>query len=389
MAFKEELQKLAIQINERKIHITNEEMTKQALILPFIQLLGFDIYNPLEVRPEYIADFGKKKGEKVDYAIFKGVEPIIFIEAKQVGEPLVNHDAQLSRYFNSTKEVSLGVITNGVEYRFFTDLVNTNIMDEEPFLVIDMLNLKESDFENLSKYRKEYFDKNIVIKCAEELVYTSALDESLKELLKNPDDEFIRYLIKDFYSQRITSNVIDKFRPIVKKSISNAVLDIVSKGLYQQNILHISSNIDENINAETDIEINSGNVQEEPKKKSIFTTEDELKAYEYIKDILIKSGKNVESLDYRDTESYFAIYMININRWFIRINLDSVNKNITTRMSLYELSNYYKDFKIIENNRQRDNKTYIYSKIYINSIEDIKKLEEVIISSFDKVFTIE
>jgi hypothetical protein len=138
LGFTEELQELSIQIAERRIHVTNEEMTKQSLILPFIQVLGFDIYDPLEVRPEYTADFGKKKGEKVDYAIFKDSVPIMFLEAKSVNEKLHNHDAQLCRYFNSTKDVGLGVITNGIEYRFFTDLDDTNIMDDKPFLVVNI-----------------------------------------------------------------------------------------------------------------------------------------------------------------------------------------------------------------------------------------------------------
>ena len=117
MAFKDDIQKLSVQVKERKEYITNEEMTKQALIIPFIQILGFDVFNPIEIRPEYSADFGIKKGEKVDYALFKENEPIIFIEAKSVNENLNNHDAQLARYFNSTKEVKLAILTNGVEYK--------------------------------------------------------------------------------------------------------------------------------------------------------------------------------------------------------------------------------------------------------------------------------
>ncbi|RJQ25556.1 MAG: DNA polymerase III subunit epsilon, partial [Peptococcaceae bacterium] len=107
MSFKEELQKLSVQIIERKKHITNEEMTKQALIIPFLQVLGYDVFNPLEVKSEYISDFGKKKGEKADYAIFKDNKPIIFIEAKAVTENTDNHDSQLARYFNATPEVKL------------------------------------------------------------------------------------------------------------------------------------------------------------------------------------------------------------------------------------------------------------------------------------------
>lgn len=237
MGFKEDLQKLSIQINERRVDVNNEETTKQSLILPFFRVLGFDIHNPLEISPEYIADFGKKKGEKVDYVVFKDSVTIMFFEAKSVNERLVNHDAQLSRYFNSTQDVGFGIITNGIEYRFFTDLVSSNIMDDKPFLVVDMTNLKESDFEKLVKFKKELFDKESLVRYAEELVYTSALDDSIKELLKNPNDKFIKFLIKGFDISRITSNIIDKFRPIVKKSISNAVLDIVSKGLLQQEVI--------------------------------------------------------------------------------------------------------------------------------------------------------
>jgi len=378
MAFKEELQKLSIQINERRVHITNEEMTKQSLILPFIQVLGFDVYNPLEIRPEYIADFGIKRCEKVDYAIFKDSVPIIFFEAKSVDEKLINHDAQLCRYFNATKEVGLGIITNGIEYRFFTDLVNTNIMDEAPFLVVDMLNLKESDFEDLTTFKKESFDKESLVRYAEELVYTSALDDSIKELLKNPDDEFIRYLIKDFDIQRITSNIIDKFRPIVKKSISNAVLQIVSKGLFQQEVTT------KEVNIVTDIEISTENkVEDENKnrKRIIVTTEDELKSFEYVKKILIKAGKNVENLDYKDTTSYFSIYVLNTTKWFIRINFDNVNKNFVTKINLETLAKYSSDFKTAVAPKGMGE-----SRIYIDSVEDINSFEELIVYCYDQLF---
>lgn len=239
MTFKDDIQKLSVQVKERKEYITNEEMTKQALIIPFIQILGFDVFNPIEIRPEYSADFGIKKGEKVDYALFKENEPIIFIEAKSVNENLNNHDAQLARYFNSTKEVKLAILTNGIEYKFFTDLNANNVMDDTPFLNINLLEIKESDIESLNKLRKENFDKDSLITYAEELVYTSTLNESLRRLFSNPSDDFVRFIVKDFSEMRITSNVIERFRPLVKKAISNAVLDIVSKGLYQQETLTI------------------------------------------------------------------------------------------------------------------------------------------------------
>lgn len=370
MEFKDELEKLSIQIAERKIHVTNEEMTKQSLILPFIQVLGFDIYNPLEVRPEYTADFGKKKGEKVDYAIFKDSVPMMFFEAKSVKEKLINHDAQLCRYFNSTKDVGLGVITNGIEYRFFTDIDDTNIMDDKPFLVVNITKLKESDFENLAKFRKDSFNKESLTKCAEELTYASTLDDTIKELLKNPSNEFIRFLIKDFDFHRITSGIIEKFRPLVKQSISNAVLDMVSDGLYRQ---EVGNSIDSN-------EIFDNEINDKIKGKGIITTEDELKSFDYIKEMLKKYGRSVEQLGYKDTVNYFSIYVSNVNNWFIRMYLDSPNKNFVTRMESDVLKKYSDDFKI-----EIAPKGIGESRIYINSVEDIKALERLIVYCYDKM----
>ena len=325
MAFKDDIQKLSVQVKERKEYITNEEMTKQALIIPFIQILGFDVFNPIEIRPEYSADFGIKKGEKVDYALFKENEPIIFIEAKSVNENLNNHDAQLARYFNSTKEVKLAILTNGIEYKFFTDLNANNVMDDTPFLNINLLEIKESDIESLNKLRKENFDKDSLITYAEELVYTSTLNESLRRLFSNPSDDFVRFIVKDFSEMRITSNVIERFRPLVKKAISNAVLDIVSKGLYQQETLTIKKeeNINnDSVNREDLSEIEIGNKVQ----KGIITTENELKGFNIVKDILEKNNRDISEINYKDTTNYFSVYLRNTTRWIIRFNLDASKK---------------------------------------------------------------
>lgn len=377
MGFKEDLQKLSVQVMERKVHIINEEMTKQALIIPFVQVLGFDVFNPIEVRPEYVADFGRKKGEKVDYAIFKDDNPIMFIEAKAVNEDLSNHDAQLSRYFNAVTDVRLAILTNGIEYKFFTDLTADNVMDETPFLVIDISDLKNSDIENLAKFKKETFDKEFLVKYAEELVYTSTLDDSLKELFKNPSDEFIRFLIKDFSNSRITTNVIERFRPIVKKAISNAVLDIVSKGLYQQDTATTKEE-NSDLSQATD-KIDEANNNNENKKKIVTTTE-ELKAYEIVKNILIKSGKDVKDLNYKDTTVYFSVFIQNVNKWFVRINLDSSNKNVMTRLAVEDAEKLCDGFKV-----EQAPKSFAESRIYIDSYDDIKRLEKLINVCYDNI----
>ncbi|URZ07568.1 type I restriction endonuclease [Clostridium felsineum] len=380
MAFKEDLQKLSIQINERKVHITNEEMTKQALIIPFLQVLGFDVFNPLEIRPEYVADFGKKKGEKVDYALFKDNLPIAFLEAKSIDENLSNHDAQLSRYFNAVPEVKIGILTNGIHYKFFTDLTADNIMDDDPFLVFDITNMSDSDIENVSKFKKESFDTDYLVKYAEELVYTSALNDTLKDLFKNPSDEFVRFLIKDFSNIRVTNNVLERFRPIVKKAISNAVLDIVSKGLFQQEaaVIEDDSKVTDTQNSSDELKNNTSS--HEHQRREIITTKEELETFDMIKTILNDANKNIDNINYKDTVNYFSIFNKNSTKWFIRIQLDMANKNILTKLPIEKAQELAGDFKI-----EQAPKGIGESRIYIDSHLDIKKLDNLIISCFEDV----
>lgn len=145
--------------------------------------------------------------------------PIILIEAKSVTENLLKHDAQLSRYFNSLPDVKVGVLTNGIEYKFYTDLTNDNVMDEKPFFTFNMDNLTNTDIETIETFTKENFEAEGIVKYAEELIYMTNLNSTIKELFKNPSDDFLRFLIKDFSSTRITNNVLERFRPIVKKQL--------------------------------------------------------------------------------------------------------------------------------------------------------------------------
>lgn len=369
MAFKDDLQKLSVQVKERMIHISNEEMTKQALIIPFIQTLGFDIFNPLDVKPEYVADFGKKKGEKVDYALFKDNSPIIFVEAKSVNENLNNHDAQLSRYFNSTTDIKLAILTNGIEYRFFTDLKTNNIMDEEPFLSVDITNLKDSDIESISRFRRDSYDKESLITYAEELVYTSNLNDTLRKLFNSPSDDFIRFLIKDFSETRVTSNVIDRFRPLVKNAISDAVIEIFSKGFRQESELQ---------DEEAAMEELTMNVVNDENKKGIVTTKEELEAYNIIKRILEKNNRDVSELNYKDTTNYFAIYSKGITRCVARLNLDAGRKFIGTKLSVSEVKSICSECEV-----EQAPKIIGDSRIIIDSINDINNLEGIILKAYD------
>ena len=220
MEFKDALKDLSNKINEIKDHIQNEEMTKHSLILPFINLLGYNIFNPLEVRPEYTADYGIKKGEKVDYALLNDGKPIIFLEAKSVNESLYNHDSQLARYFITHPNVKVAILTNGIKYKFFTDLEHTNLMDRTPFFEFDITNLRDSDFEILKNFRKEKYDNDLIKKLAKELKYKSVINKKLRELLKEPNENFIRFLIKECGFDE-SDELIEDIKHIIKKSIGD------------------------------------------------------------------------------------------------------------------------------------------------------------------------
>ncbi|MBA2869544.1 type I restriction endonuclease [Methanococcus maripaludis] len=373
MGFKEDLQKLSVQVGERKDYINNEETTKQSLIIPFVQTLGFEVFNPLEVRPEYIADFGKKKGEKVDYALFKDKKPVMFIEAKSVTENLKNHDAQLSRYFNAVPEVKLAILTNGVDYKFFTDLNSENMMDDSPFLTLNIMDLKDSDYETLQKFRKDEFTKEELLNHAEELVYMSALRGTLRNLFKNPNDDFVRFLIKDVSEIRVTSAVIERFRPLVKKAISNTVLDIVSTSLSKDEHLEEPEVIEPEIVTEIQETENS-------QKREVITTQEELSAYDRVVQILGKYGKDISDVNYKDTTIYFGIYRKNITNWFLRFNLDSQTKHIITKLEMDEAKLLSNGFEVGPPQKRNGN-----SRIYFNSIEDLEKLENLIVKCYDQL----
>lgn len=198
MDFKDSIKQISERIETLKANLPTEEATKTALIMPFINALGYDVFNPLEVLPEMCCDIGTKKGEKIDYAIMKDGEPIILIECKHWEQDLNLHDNQLLRYFNVSK-AKFGVLTNGITYRFYTDLSEPNIMDEKPFLEINMLDLKDTQIEELKKFHKSYFDVDMILSSASELKYMGELRTVIGKEFTNPSTDFVRFFGKQVY----------------------------------------------------------------------------------------------------------------------------------------------------------------------------------------------
>ena len=197
MDLKDQL-KLIADRTKHKENIQTEEATKNAFVMPFLQCLGYDVFNPLEVVPEFIADIGIKKGEKIDYAIFKDGHPTILVECKDWRQNLNVHDGQLLRYFHVSK-AKFGLLTNGIVYRFYSDLVAPNKMDEKPFLEFNITEIKENQIEELKKFHKANFDAESIVNTASEMKYMNELKHLLHQELTEPNAEFVKYFAKQVY----------------------------------------------------------------------------------------------------------------------------------------------------------------------------------------------
>jgi hypothetical protein len=225
----DQLNALASRIRTTKDLIQTEEATKNAMVMPFIQILGYNVFDPTEVTPELIADIGTKKGEKVDYAILRDGKPIMPFECKKSGGDLhINHAGQLFRYFHVTAS-RFGVLTNGLKYRFFTDLEQPNKMDNTPFFEFDILDFKERDVEELKKFAKTSFDVDTILNTASDLKYTRAIQERLNEWVINPPDEFVRLLSVDLLAgRRFTPTLKDQFTQITKRAFEQLLSERIN-----------------------------------------------------------------------------------------------------------------------------------------------------------------
>jgi hypothetical protein len=316
MEFIESLKQFSERVTMLKDTISTEESTKMSLVVPLFQLLGYDVFNPSEFCPEYIADVGIKKGEKVDYAILEDGQPTILIECKSCSEQLDKHSSQLFRYFG-TSSAKFGILTNGIIYRFYTDLEESNKMDLVPFLEINMLQLKDSSINELKKFCKDNFDKDKIFSTAEELKYSSLIKGVLLKEFESPSDDFVRFILTDIYDGQKNQRVIEKFAPVVKRAFSALVNEIVNSKISSALSVDSEEDAEENVNVEEEIPVSK-----------IVTTEEEIEGF-YIIRGLLAGVVPVEDIVYRDTESYFGILYTNNNRKPIcRLNLDTKNKQL-------------------------------------------------------------
>lgn len=211
---KHKIRILSEKVKSLKETINTEESTKTAFILPLLQILGYDIFNPLELIPECHSDIGSKKGEKVDYCICLNQTPTIIIECKNWNEELNCHVNQLIRYYHTSK-AKFGLLTNGIKYYFFTDTDNLNVMDSDPFFIFDMTSFSEEDLDTLLEFSKTKFNEEHILSIAEKLKYLSKFKNVILKELSSPSEEFNKLLIKQVFSGRLIQKQKEKFSEII------------------------------------------------------------------------------------------------------------------------------------------------------------------------------
>lgn len=352
MDFKDSIKQLSDRIHKLKDQLQTEEATKNAFIMPFLQALGYDVFNPNEITPEYTTDIGTKKGEKIDYAILKDGIPIVLVECKHWAENLNLHDNQLLRYFHVSK-AKFGLLTNGILYKFYSDLVEPNKMDEKPFLEFNITEIKDNQIEELKKFHKSYFDVASIFETASELKYMNELKQLLHTELTNPTPEFVRHFAKQVYPSKVTEKVLEQFTNLVKKSAQTYISDLYTERL--------KTAIAKEEETEKKDAVETTQVVKAEENK-VVTTDEEIEAFSIVKAI-IRQNIDPSRIFIRDAQTYCSIILDDNNRKTIcRLYLNGGKKYLAT---------------IDENKKEIKNE--------ISNLNDIFKFSEPILKTVDSL----
>ena len=300
----ERMREISNQAPRRLEHIKTEEATKNAFVMPFIQALGYNVFDPTEVVPEFTADIGTKKNEKVDYAIIQNGKPIILIEAKSATSNLNDeHASQLFRYFGVT-DARFGILTNGLQYRFHSDLEKSNHMDEKPFLIIDILNFDPRPVAQLKKFAKSAFDVDRILSSANELKYKREIRLILESEFNQPSEDFVKHFTRPVYSGQLRANVIEEFTEIVKQAFREFLNDKIATRLQTAIDSTAGNNEGSADNEEEEVEDPSDDIE---------TTQEETDGFYVVKSIL-RESVDPSRIFMRDVRSYCGILLDDNNR---------------------------------------------------------------------------
>ncbi|WP_431795722.1 type I restriction endonuclease [Microbacterium enclense] len=348
MEFHDRIAALATKVGNQASAIGTEEATKNAFVMPFIStILGYDVFDPLEVVPEFTADVGIKKGEKVDYAIMRDGEVQILIECKaSTGAPKIEHASQLFRYF-STTNARIAALTNGVIWQFFTDLDAPNKMDAKPFLVLDLLDIDDTLIPEVQKLSKDSFDLESIISAAEELKYVGALKREIAGQFREPSDEWIKFFTQRVYDGSYTARVREQFTALVGKASRQFLTESVNDRL--KTALGAGAGIALPIAEPAAVSSEPVAQDDLNRDTEIETTLEELEGYQIVKAIACGETKP-QRITHRDAKSYFAVLLDDNNRKPIaRLHFNGRQKylglldeqKVETRHAIDELDEIY------------------------------------------------
>lgn len=389
-ALSDSIERLAEQFRKRLPHIRGEEATKQALILPFLSTLGYDIYDPTEVQPEFVADFAKKRSggpaEKVDYAIRLAGAPVIFVECKAADVELSSHGGQLARYFNSTPSCPVAILTNGVRYQFFTDLEEKNILSARPFFEFNVLSFATAETELLEAFTRDRFDPSCVREQAEEIIYTSKISGYISSMLRNPPESLTRFVLGElgvFAGRKVTAKVIEKFTPTIRRAIQAALLDMATRSIKEQSAPaapEVAAPADSKEkgaerggvkSAEKDAEKDAEKKAE--RGSNVVTTPEELEALGIIQTICADSAVSaIAPVIWKDTASWFTISAVSIRRWFVRLYFNQRRHSILTTVSPDQTKALCPGFEVEG------------SRVFINSNKDLLRLRPLLLHAYEE-----
>lgn len=300
MDFEASIAELQSRLRQHREILETEESAKTTLVLPFLRALGYDVFNPSEVKAEFTCDVGTKKGEKVDYALCVNGEVMVLVECKPVSSELsIKHASQLFRYFAATN-ARFSLLTNGVIYKFFTDSDKANMMDEAPFFTFNLDDYRKSDLRNLAAFQKIEFDVDRIVAQAGTLKLQSLVMAELKREFADPSEEFVRVIASRLHEGILTKPVRDRYQAAISVSI-----DTLIKQRIDERLQSAISRMDE---PDTPVE-----VQTPVSADEIETTQVEVDGFNIIRAICAKLV-SPERIVMRDAKSYCAILLDDNNR---------------------------------------------------------------------------
>lgn len=357
MDFKEKLTALAERVARQKEDVRTEEATKTSFILPFLQTLGYDIFNPSEVRPEADCDYATKKGEKIDYLISIDGAPVMLVECKHESADLDKFKAQLYRYYSVSK-AKFGILTNGIVYKFFADLDNDNVMDDKPFFEVNLLDLKGSHIDKLKEFSRERYDTATILSSATEMKYVNAFRTMVAQMVQNPSDDIVRLFVKQVYNGVATQKILWDFKPLLIRAFQQYINDNVNDRLKSALTPDVPS-VGDVKPISTAIAVDESNEQNEGRK--VVTTDEELQGF-YIVCAVLCSEVGLERVVMRDAQSYCAILF------------DDNNRKPICRLHFNGSKKYVETF----------NADKVGTKHQITTLNDIYKLSKEILSTVKK-----